>query len=58
MLLRFGATPRLQWSDLDGFGSRLPSWVAFNVTWALGAAVLLGVAAALWPRGVAMVDHD
>ncbi len=52
LLLRFGAAPPLQWSDLDGFGSAWPSWMAFNALWALGSLVLLGAAAALWPRGV------
>jgi hypothetical protein len=46
--------PACSGSDLDGFGSRLPSWIAFSFTWALGAIVLLGVAAALWPRGQAL----
>ncbi len=54
LLLRFGATPTLRWSDLDGFGSAWPSWVAFNVTWALGALTLIAVASALWPRGLTL----
>lgn len=54
LLLRFGATPTLRWSDLDGFGSAWPSWVAFNVTWALGALTLIAVAASLWPRGLTL----
>ncbi len=52
LLTRFGATPPLRWSDMDGFGSALPSWIAFNVTWTLGAVSLIAVAAAVWPRGV------
>jgi len=53
-LLRFGAAPTLRWSDLDGFGAPLPSWIAFNALWLLGACVLLGMAAALWPRGTTL----
>jgi hypothetical protein len=52
LLTRFGATPPLRWSDMDGVGSALPSWIAFNVTWTLGAVSLIAVAAAGWPRGV------
>lgn len=50
-LLRFGAAPALQWSDLDGFGAPLASYIAFQGLWALGAVVLMGAAAVLWPRG-------
>ncbi len=50
-LLRFGAAPTLRWSDLDGFGAPLASFVAWQALWALGALVLVGLAAALWPRG-------
>ena len=51
LLMRFGASPALRWSDLDGFGSALPSWIAFNALWAVGSLVLIGIAAARWPRG-------
>lgn len=54
LLMRFGAAPTLRWSDLDGFGSAWPSWMAFNALWALGSLALIGAAAALWPRGVAV----
>lgn len=54
LLMRFGAAPTLRWSDLDGFGSAWPSWMAFNGLWGLGSLVLIGAAAALWPRGVAV----
>jgi ABC-2 type transport system permease protein len=54
LLLRFGATPTLRWSDLDGFGSAWPSWVAFNLTWTLGALTLIVVASSLWPRGLTL----
>ncbi len=51
LITRFGASPMLHWSDLDGFGSVSPSWIAFNALWALGSLVLIGAAAAHWPRG-------
>jgi ABC-2 type transport system permease protein len=52
-LLRFGASPRLRWSDLDGFGAPFRSWVAFQSLWSLGACVAIGVATFHWPRGSA-----
>ncbi|WP_309672519.1 M1 family aminopeptidase, partial [Gemmatimonas sp.] len=54
LITRFGASPALRWSDLDGFGSAWPSWMAFNALWALGSLTLIGAAAALWPRGLAV----
>ncbi|BAH37291.1 peptidase M1 family protein [Gemmatimonas aurantiaca T-27] len=50
-LWRFGSAPSLIWSDLAGYGNTLVSWLAYQGTWLLGTLVLLGVAAALWPRG-------
>lgn len=50
-LWRFGSTPRLIWSDLSGYGPTFTSWLAFEGTWLLGTLVLLGCAAAFWPRG-------
>ncbi len=50
-LWRFGSAPSLIWSDLSGYGNTLVSWLAYQGTWLLGTLVLLGLAAALWPRG-------
>lgn len=52
-LLRFGASPRLGWSDLDGFGAPFRSWVAFQSLWSLGACVGIGLATFHWTRGLA-----
>ncbi|HEY0928867.1 MAG TPA: M1 family aminopeptidase [Gemmatimonas sp.] len=50
-LWRFGSAPSLIWSDLSSYGNTLVSWLAFQGTWLLGTLVLLGIAAAMWPRG-------
>ncbi|MCC6245625.1 MAG: hypothetical protein IT353_22530, partial [Gemmatimonadaceae bacterium] len=49
-LLRFGAAPRLQWSDLDGFGAPFTSWVAFQSLWTLCALTAMSLAAVFGSR--------
>lgn len=54
-LLRFGAAPALRaWSTLDGYGTTLRSWLAFQGVWALGVVALGIAAAAVLERGTTL----
>ena len=35
-ILRYGATPALEWSDMNGYGAALGNWAWFMGAWALG----------------------
>ncbi len=50
-ILRYGATPALEWSDMNGYGAALGSWGWFMGAWALAALALVLVTIGTWPRG-------
>lgn len=50
-LMRYGAAPALQGSDMRGFGAELGVWGWFMLCWSLAAIVLGMVSIGLWPRG-------
>jgi ABC-type transport system involved in multi-copper enzyme maturation permease subunit len=50
-MTRFSAAPALRWSDLDGFGPSLPSFVAFTAYWSVVTLLVATVAWGVWPRG-------
>ncbi|WP_338868986.1 ABC transporter permease/M1 family aminopeptidase [Myxococcus stipitatus] len=51
-MTRFGATPRVSHSDLDGFGPMAASFTAFMVYWSAFAGLLALVTWGLWRRGL------
>lgn len=50
-ILRYGATPALEWSDMNGYGAALGNWAWFMGAWALGGIALTLVTVGAWPRG-------
>ena len=50
-LLVYGADPGWIYSDLAGFGSAVPGWIAFKLYWASWALLLSWVALLFWTRG-------
>lgn len=50
-MLNIMNTPRLQYSDMDGFGPGLKAALWFNVYWVVLAILGLLIAGALWNRG-------
>ena len=50
-LLRFAGLPAVPWSDLNGFGPTAGVFASLAAYWAVIAAVLVILAAALWRRG-------
>jgi ABC-2 type transport system permease protein len=46
-----GATPSMQYSDINGFGPALTSVLWFNLYWILFSIVLLGFGGLIWVRG-------
>jgi ABC-2 type transport system permease protein len=50
-LYRFGETPRVTYSDMNGYGPFLASLVWFRVYWEVGAILLVIVTNLLWVRG-------
>jgi ABC-2 type transport system permease protein len=50
-LYRYGASPPYVYSDMNGYGHMLQAWGWFNLYWSLGALLLAGLTALLWPRG-------
>jgi ABC-type transport system involved in multi-copper enzyme maturation permease subunit len=50
-LYRFGALPRIIYSDINGYGHFLPALRWFQLYWGAGAVLLLVVASLLWIRG-------
>ncbi|MEJ2113885.1 MAG: hypothetical protein P8X62_09420, partial [Flavobacteriaceae bacterium] len=51
-MLEIGATPSLQYSDMNGFGPGFKGAMWFNLYWLLFAIICLLIAGALWNRGV------
>lgn len=56
-ILRYGATPPLEWSDMNGYGAALGSWAWFMAAWALAAVALTLVTIGAWPRGHATLSQ-
>jgi hypothetical protein len=50
-LYRFGMSPSLFFSNLNGFGHFLAAAAWFNLYWGLASALLISAACALWSRG-------
>lgn len=50
-LLVFGASPDWSYSDIRGFGSSLPPWLAFKAYWVAWAVLLAVIARLAWVRG-------
>jgi ABC-type transport system involved in multi-copper enzyme maturation permease subunit len=50
-LYRFGETPGLTYSDMNGFGHFMAAIRWFNLYWAAGALLLAAVAHLFWVRG-------
>ncbi|MEL6823086.1 MAG: hypothetical protein AAFP70_15105, partial [Calditrichota bacterium] len=44
----------LGWSDLDGYGERLPIYLTYKLYWLLAGAVLLLMTLLFWQRGMLM----
>lgn len=53
-MTRFTATPRVSWSDLDGYGPSAESFAAFTGYWAAWAFLIGAVSWGAWRRGVEM----
>ncbi len=53
-LYNFGSWPIAPWSDMNGYGHFLAGQFAFQAYWGLFLLVLLGLASALWVRGVGL----
>lgn len=51
-LLKFNQAPRLDYSDLSGFGHYLSGYFSYQVFWILFSIVLLVFSFLLWERGV------
>lgn len=52
-LYRFGMSPSVFFSNLNGFGHFLAAAAWFNLYWGLASALLICATCALWSRGVA-----
>jgi ABC-type transport system involved in multi-copper enzyme maturation permease subunit len=50
-LYRFAASPAAPYSEMNGYGHFITAVFWYRVYWALGAALLLGLAILVWPRG-------
>lgn len=50
-LYRYGSSPDLPYSDMNGYGHFLPGYLWFKLYWACFALLLLGLASLLWVRG-------
>ncbi len=51
-MLRFAWTPLVSYSDLDGFGPALPSYIAMALYWGCWSALIAVVSQGLWRRGL------
>jgi hypothetical protein len=50
-LVKYASRPNYTYSDFFGYSPYLTGWWAFTFYWALCAALLAALTAALWPRG-------
>ena len=50
-MLKFGATPSVTYSDMNGFGPFIPGQVWFNLYWALAGILVVMVAYSFFIRG-------
>ncbi len=51
-LYMYGSTPRIIYSDMNGFGPYLKSFFWFALYWSLFAGMLAGLTLLLWRRGI------
>ncbi|MVM32006.1 hypothetical protein GO755_18295 [Spirosoma sp. HMF4905] len=56
-LVQYNASPNYQYSDMNGWGPYIQSFVWFRVYWSLWTAVLAMVAILFWVRGKDMSWH-
>ena len=56
-LYRYGAIPKITYSDMNGFGPFLQGFFWFAFYWLLFAIVLIHLAFLLWPRGTALTQR-
>ena len=50
-LLRYGESPRLSYSDMNGYGHFAEPFLWFNLYWSFAAIILLALSTLFWVRG-------
>ncbi|MGB5514064.1 MAG: ABC transporter permease, partial [Thermoanaerobaculia bacterium] len=50
-LLRYGGSPRLSYSDMNGYGHFAEPFLWFNLYWSFAAILLLALSTLFWVRG-------